>query len=244
LRDRHRFAAFGADAKRADRGYGDRVVLDGAFMRFALAGVVAGVVLGAAAPALAHPHVWITARAEVAYAANGQVTGIRHAWTFDEAYSAFVTQGLDKNGDGKLAPDELAELAKVNTESLGEFDYFTVLKANGVKQAFGGPAETSMSFEDGKATLRFLLPLKVPASPKVVSLEVYDPTFFVSFTLADGEDAVRLANGPRGCATTNTRPKPVDVAQGQRLSESFFDALTAASNFGAQFSNRALIACP
>jgi hypothetical protein len=118
LRDRHRFAAFGADAKRADRGYGDRVVLDGAFMRFALAGVVAGVVLGAAAPALAHPHVWITARAEVAYAANGQVTGIRHAWTFDEAYSAFVTQGLDKNGDGKLAPDELAELAKVNTESL------------------------------------------------------------------------------------------------------------------------------
>jgi ABC-type uncharacterized transport system substrate-binding protein len=101
-----------------------------------------------------------------------------------------------------------------------------------------------MSFEDGKATLRFLLPLKAPASPKVVSLEVYDPTFFVSFTLAEGDDAVRLAGAPRGCATTITRPKPVDVAQQQRLSESFFDALTAASNFGAQFSNRALIACP
>ncbi|KAA2237392.1 DUF1007 family protein [Salinarimonas soli] len=212
-------------------------------MRYALAGALVGVALGAG-PALAHPHVWITARAEVAYAANGQVTGVRHAWTFDEAYSAYVTQGLDKNNDGKLTPDELADLAKVNTESLAEFDYFTIVKAGGVKQAFAGTAEPSMTFEEGKATLRFLLPLKAPVSPKLVSLEVYDPTFFVSFNLADGDDAVKLAGAPRGCAATITRPKPIDAAQGQRLSEGFFEALTAASSFGAQFSNRALIVCP
>ena len=40
-----------------------------------------------------------------------------------------MTQGLDKNSDGKLTPDELQNLAKENAESLVEFDYFTVLKA-------------------------------------------------------------------------------------------------------------------
>ncbi len=213
-------------------------------MRKRVAGAIALAAAVLATPALAHPHVWITARAEVAYGPDGRVTGVRHAWTFDEAYSAYVTQGLDANKDGRLAPEELADLAKVNTESLVEFDYFTVLKAGGAKQAFAPPREPGMTFEGGKATLSFLLPLAAPVSPKLVSLEVYDPTFFVSFALAEGEDAVRLANGPRGCTATVTRPKPVDTSAQQNLSESFFEALTASSGFGAQFANRALIVCP
>src|SRR3712207_6357387 len=99
----------------------------------------------AASPALAHLHVCIIAWAEVVYAADGRVTGLRHAWTLDKSYSAFLTQGLDKNGEGKLAPDELQELARANTESLGDFEFFTVLKANGTKQAFEAPREPSMS---------------------------------------------------------------------------------------------------
>ncbi len=83
------------------------------------------------APAWAHPHVWITSKAEILYAPDGRVTGVRHAWTFDKAYSAFITQGLDANKDGKLSPEELQPLAKENAESLVDFEYFTLLKANG-----------------------------------------------------------------------------------------------------------------
>src|ERR1700736_508735 len=39
--------------------------------------------LGAGA-AQAHPHVWITASSELVYAPDGSVTGVRHAWTFDD----------------------------------------------------------------------------------------------------------------------------------------------------------------
>jgi ABC-type uncharacterized transport system substrate-binding protein len=192
----------------------------------------------------AHPHVSVTARAELLFQ-EGRVTGIRHAWTFDKPYTAFITQGLDRNGDGALSSDELQALAKENTESLVDFEYFTVLKANGVKQAFGQPRDYTMSYADGEVTLTYVLPLqKPPATARTIALEVADPTYFVAFTLAEGDDAVRLAGAPSGCATKVTRPKPMDVAQQQNLSEAFFEALTAASSFGAQFANRAIVACP
>lgn len=200
----------------------------------------------ASAPALAHPHVWVTASAELVFAADGKVEAVRHRWTFDPGYSAFATQGLDKDAEGRIGKDKLAELARENTESLADFDYFTVLKADGQKQAFEAPREPAMTFESGQTTLTFLLPLKAPvAAKRALHFEVYDPTFFVSFGLAEGDSAVRLAGAPKGCAATIKRAKAQPpTPQDGKLSESFFSALTAASEFGAQFSNRVLVACP
>jgi ABC-type uncharacterized transport system substrate-binding protein len=205
--------------------------------------VMAASLIAGAGEALAHPHVWITAKAELVYGPEGKIVAVRHRWTFDPAYSAFATQGLDRDGNGKLTADELIELAKMNTDSLVDFGYFTHLKANGAKREFDPPNEHGMTFENGALTLSFQLPLKGPATSKTVAFEVYDPTYFVSFTMAEGDDAVTLANAPTGCSKTIARPKPADT-QPQRLSESFFQALTAASNFGASYANRVIVACP
>jgi ABC-type uncharacterized transport system substrate-binding protein len=204
---------------------------------------ILGSMLGLSLPAVAHPHVWVTARSEIIYNREGRVTAVRHAWTFDEPYSAFAVQGLDKNGDGKLSADELAELAKVNVESLHEFDFFTVAKASGVKQDFSQPVDYALSYDKAQLTLTFTLPLRTATSQRTFSLEVFDPTWFVSFTLAEGDDAVRTVGAPRGCARTITRPRPLEPAQQQKLSEDFFTSLSG-SNFGAGFVNRVLVACP
>ena len=81
--------------------------------------------------ASAHPHVWVTMRSELIYGPDGSVTGIRHAWTFDDMFSAFATQGIDSKQRGVFTRDELEPLAKTNIESLKDFDYFTIARVNG-----------------------------------------------------------------------------------------------------------------
>ena len=211
-------------------------------VRTAALGAVIGLALSAS-PAAAHPHVWVVVKSDVIYSPDGRISAVRHAWTFDEAYSSFAVQGLDKNNDGKLSADELAELAQVNVESLHEFDFFTFAKASGAKQDFGKPVDYALDYDKAQLTLSFTLPLKAPSNRKTFSLEIYDPTWFVSFTLADGDDAVKTTGAPAGCARTITRPRPMEATQQQRLSEDFFSSL-AGTNFGASFINRVLVACP
>src|SRR5712692_2340356 len=89
--------------------------------------------------AVAHPHVWVTMKSEVVYAADGTVTGVRHAWTFDDMFSAFATQGIESKKKGEYTREELAPLAEVNVTSLKEYDFFTYGRANGKKVEFNDP---------------------------------------------------------------------------------------------------------
>lgn len=198
----------------------------------------------ATGPALAHPHVWVSAKAELVYAPDGKVSAVRHHWTFDEAYSSFAVQGLDADGDGKTTPAELAELAKTNTASLNEFGYFTQLKANGARIGFAPPTAERMTYEGGRLTLHFELPLAVASAGRTVVLDVSDPTFFVDFQTAPGDDAVILANAPSGCSLRITRPKQAAPPEGQSLSETMYQSLAGNPSFATQFASRAMAICP
>src|SRR5678816_2880184 len=90
--------------------------------------------------AQAHPHVWVTMQTELVYAPDGSITGIRHAWSFDDMFSTFATQGLESKEKGKFTREELAPLAKVNVESLKEFGFFTFATADGAKAELTDPA--------------------------------------------------------------------------------------------------------
>jgi len=195
-------------------------------------------------PARAHPHVWVTAHAEILYDESRRVAGLRHIWTFDEFYSAWAVQGLEEDY-GAVGPEELRELAEINATSLVEFGYFTQARIDGDDRAFAPPVDYDMVYEGKQLTLSFTLPLSEPARPRTAFvMEIYDPTFFVSFTIDQGDEAVRLVGGPQGCSKTITRPSSSEIEETASLSEAFFATLSAASDFGDQFANRALIACP
>lgn len=195
-----------------------------------------------ASRASAHPHVWVSMTTELVYGADGELTALKEAWTFDEAFSAFALQGMAKTKNGTYGDDVLKPLAQTNIESLKEYDYFVYGKTASHKVAFKEPENYYLTYENDTLTLHFTLPLKkpLPARGSLV-VEVYDPSFFVSFSSAEKKPVV-MAGAPKGCVSTLVRPE--EKAQTVPLGEAFFNNPNAASNYGAQFADKIVVNCP
>ena len=202
--------------------------------------------LAAGATASAHPHVWVTMQGELVYAPDGSVTGIRYAWTFDDMFSAFATQGMETKKPGEFTRADLEPLAKENVNSLKEFDYFTYAKVGAKKLEMKDPTDYFLEYnvKDTVLTLHFTLPFKAPVKAKELNIEIYDPEYFVDFSFKDMKDPITLAGAPAACKLTVARPKDLTVAPGQQLSEAFFNQLSASDNWGAQFANKIAVKCP
>jgi ABC-type uncharacterized transport system substrate-binding protein len=194
--------------------------------------------------ARAHPHVWVTMKSEVIYAPDGTVTGVRHAWAFDDMFSAFATQGLESKEKGKFTREELSPLAKVNIESLKEYDYFTYATADGVKVPLIDPLpDYWLDYKDQVLTLNFTLPFKTPVKAKELKLEIYDPTIFVDFSF-DKATPVHLVGAPAQCKLNTELPREMTFAEGKKLSEIPADQPNTSMAWGAQFANKILVKCP
>src|SRR5262245_4329840 len=205
--------------------------------------LVAALTLALAGIAHAHPHVWVTMRTDLVYAPDGRVTGIRHAWAFDDMFSTFALQGLDSKEKGKFTRDELAPLAKVNVESLKEFDYFTYATADGKKAELAEPApDYWLDYTDQVLTLNFTLPFKKPVKAKELKIEIYDPTIFVDFSFAK-QNPVQLVGAPK-CKLDVQLPREMTFAEGKRLSEIPADQKNTTMAWRAQFANKLLVHCP
>ncbi|MBO4223319.1 DUF1007 family protein [Bradyrhizobium neotropicale] len=203
--------------------------------------LAAGAVMLGAAAAQAHPHVWITARSEVIYAPDGTITGVRHAWTFDDMFSTYALQGIEAKTKGAYTREELAPLAQTNVESLKEYAYFTFAKADGKKQKFTEPVDYFLEYNNTELTLHFTLPAKTPFKTRQLSLEVFDPAFFIDFKYAD-KDPARLVGAPADCKLQFQRPND-GTASAQQLGEQNFLS-GESSNFGAMFANKIVVECP
>ena len=204
--------------------------------------ILAMLTLLTAGAASAHPHVFIMARSELVYD-GGNFIGVDQHWTFDESYSAFAVQGLDPRKDGVLTRDDLAALAKVNIESLAEFEYFSFGKSSGRKLEFGQPENYWLDYRAEKLTLNFTLPVKVPVASRTLTFQVYDPSYFVAFAF-DGTNAVSLRNAAEGCSVTMKTPPQFNAGGSKTLSGDFFNQLNAGSDFGGGLADRALVTCP
>ena len=198
----------------------------------------------AAAPASAHPHVWVTVRSQLDFAPDGKIIGLVQDWKFDEMYSAFAVQGLAKNG-GLAKREDFVPMATENTGAMADVGFYTILKIDGKQADFGNVTEFWMEErEDKLVTFHVVLPLKTPAATgRVVILQVADPEFFIDFEF-DDRDGLKLVNAPSGCSNSLAKPKPLEAADKAKLTESFFSGLAIGSNFGFKMATHAIIACP
>lgn len=192
-------------------------------------------------PLAAHPHVWVSVETTVVYE-NGRITGFQNRWTFDEGYTAMAIEGLDANNDGLYDRSELAELAQVNIDGLKEFNYFTYAKLNDTPLQIGAPRDYWLDHKDGILSLNFFLPLNEPvlASAPGFTFQIFDPTYFIAFDLAE-KDPVRLADGaPPECRVDIGVP-PSETAEVERLGEAFFQQF--GGDIGVSLSKTVSINC-
>jgi ABC-type uncharacterized transport system substrate-binding protein len=208
----------------------------------ALAAMLTGLLVSAGA-AQAHPHVWVTMKSILVYAPDGSAVGVRQSWTFDDMYSAFAVQGLDHKDQDKFTREELQPLAKVNVESLKEYDYFTFARANGKQVQFKDPVDYWLESNDSILTLHFLLPFKTPPKVQQLNVEVYDPTYFVDFAL-DEKDPVALSGAPAGCQFSIGKPQEMTKELALKLSEIPPDGKIPDNTYGAVFANKINVKCP
>ena len=193
----------------------------------------------------AHPHVWVDVQLELVFK-DGKLMGIQHQWTFDDLYSAFVTQGVGRNPD-EPTREELLPIAKSNVEALEEFDYFTFVRINGAKADVSPPTDYAMwqgTNKDKLVTLQFFLPLKTPAIPdSQFAFQVFDPSYFVAFNL-EKESAITLKNAPKGCVPKIIAPAALNADDRKILDESARTGLAPGVDFGLKMAGHVLIKCP
>jgi len=204
-----------------------------------------GVALGlAAAPASAHPHVWVTVRSQLKFTPDGKVASVVHDWVFDEMYSSFATQGLAKPGE-LVKREQFAPLARENAKSLADIGYFTTLKIGGKPVDFGSVTDYWMEERpDHLVEFHVTIPLKTPTPvAKFMTLRVADPEYFIDFEF-DDKDSIALVSPPSGCSASVTKPKPLDPGDKAKLNESFFTNLAPGTNFGFKMAGTAIVACP
>jgi ABC-type uncharacterized transport system substrate-binding protein len=179
----------------------------------------------AAAPALAHPHVFAEARLELVIGPDRTIQALRHVWRFDEIFSSTVLLQFDKNKDLKLDNSELQTVAGTIHDSLAEYNYFQLVKQNGKDVPMQPPPKLMANFEDGQLIVFFETHPKTPL--KLVKgktdFGIYDPTFYTAIDFLKDSD-MEVENLPADCTRRVIRPDPdTAIAQNRSsLTASFF----------------------
>lgn len=185
------------------------------YIRLALP-LIAGLAL-APVPAFAHPHIFIDAKATLVFNDAGELTAIRNAWMFDEAFSVWQVQGLDTNNDGTTSSEEMQELADENMVGLAEYGFYTFAGEGSETLPFASMDDAKFAFENGRSTLSFGVEPQGPYRIRdALEIAINDPEYYVAITFADVSD-VTLENAPDGCTVRLEPPQTMSDEVAEQL---------------------------
>lgn len=209
--------------------------------------LLAGGLMLAAQPALAHPHVFVDATVEVIFDAQGRAEALRIGWTYDEMLSLLVIEdrGLDTDYDGVLTDAETAALQGFDMAWEPGFAGDTYALAGEVPLALSGPEAFTAAYEGGKLRSshlrRFDTPLDLATAELVV--QVYDPSFYTAYTIV----GTPVMTGRADCRVQVLEPDraaadailaaAIEELSGSGVEEAEFPAI------GAAYSEEARISC-
>ncbi len=165
-------------------------------------GVVLAGLFGAA-PALAHPHVFIENRVAFDFS-DRKVEAIGVHWQFDEIFSDDLLMQFDADGDGSFDKLESQAVAEGVLPNLAQFHYFIFVYVDGKLLDAIPPTDFVASAKDRVVSFEMQVKLPQPVDPyaEALAVEVNDREFYVEVDLPE-KDAVTLRNaGGVKCGAT------------------------------------------
>ena len=166
---------------------------------FAAAGAV---LLGLTGAAMAHPHIFIDAKATLVFNDRGELAKIHNSWTFDEAFSVWQIQGLDTNNDGITSSDEMQSLADENLKGLAEYGFYVSAGEGQESLGFTAVGGATFAFKDNRSTLSFdIAPETAYRIKGKLDVAIADPEYYIAITLARPAD-VTLEGAPAQCVAS------------------------------------------
>jgi polyphosphate kinase len=157
-------------------------------MRAMRAALVA-LAVGAAGPASAHPHIFIDTGLEVIFDGQGRAVAVKVAWVYDDFTSMLMLgdRGLDPDADGRLTAAEESALAGFDMAWDADYagDLYVLRGPDGAAVDLGRPRDWSARVFDGRIISTHTRPLVTPVEPgpTPLVLQVYDPTYYTSYTI-------------------------------------------------------------
>jgi len=170
--------------------------------------------------AVAHPHVFVDAHAEILFDAGGNIAAIKNTWRFDEPFSAYAKQGLKRLPNGHLTAESLEALARVNIHAMAPYKFFSFLRQNGKLTAIGEGSEQKLNDDGERLTLSFTVtpptPIATAAGP--VTIALYDPEYFVAMSFVK-DKPVKLTGAPKTCKMELFTPTGLSSAAAAALAQ-------------------------
>lgn len=136
---------------------------------------------------LAHPHVFLSTYTTFVFDMEGNITGIKAKWIFDENFSATIKLDYDKDKDGKFSKTEIETLKNEAFAALKDHNYFTYIESEGDKYEVNNVRQFSSKIKNGKVEYSFFIPFKVEASDsyKKITVLMYDKSYYIALSPAE-----------------------------------------------------------
>lgn len=198
-----------------------------------------------AAPAMAHPHMFVDARARLVVDDAGRLTALRSMLVIDPLTTLFVLEDYDLDPDAPVLTDaQGAQVAENMVTGLSDYDYFTELTIDGAPVGFASATVTDVALSDGKLTATLVLTLAEPLeiAGRSFELALFDPTYYAA---VETLGAPLLPETLSGCSTElrDFEPQSMDSATLAELSQLDRDETPPDPRIGARFADRSLITC-
>jgi ABC-type uncharacterized transport system substrate-binding protein len=200
-----------------------------------------------AAPALAHPHIFIDTRIEVILNDRNEATALRIGWTYDDLYALLIfgDLALDPDGDGVLTPEEEVSLNGFDMQWIEGFEGDTYVVLDGKPLAISGPRDWTAAWEGGKLSSTHYRDLvtPVPVAEVPLVIQAYDPGYYVDHAILPPA----VVTGGTGCSAQvyEADLDAADTALQEALSE-YAPGADLEGQFpavGAKFSDEVRVTC-